>query len=250
MSHIHQEAVFVLKGKLMAASEALEKLKEQNESDIKSRQQHYQSSFDSKAEDFQVEIENLKLKHESERQAEEMRIEQYNISQRQKMKDLEEEREKMIERLSREEESMTCEMEENIRLEIQKHNDLIKEKNELLLKHKEVVDAMETGADEEMDEDNKAFRNAVHQERKVALRLRGENDIRKKKYDALMKDFEEHRETIVSLKEKQVQLSDSIMGLKHIKSDRERELKQLDRSIVDADIAINNATVETHKMEK
>lgn len=250
MNRIHQETVFALKGKIMAASEALKQLKEQNESDIKSRQQHFQSSFDSKAEELQVEIENLKLKHESERQAEEMRIEQYNMSQRQKMKDLEDEREKMIERLSREEESMTCEMEENIQLEIQKQNDLIKEKNELLLKHKEVIDATEAGADEEMDADNKAFRQAVYQERQVALRLRGENDITKKKYDALTKDFEEHRETIVSLKEKQVQLSDSIMGLKQIKLDRERELKQLDRSIIDADIAINDATVETHKMEK
>ena len=65
-----------------------------------------------------------------------------------------------------------------------------------------------------------------------------------------MKDFEEHKETIISLEEKHVELSRTATLLKETQINREKELKQLDLEITKEDIEISNATVNTHEMEK
>jgi hypothetical protein len=160
------------------------------------------------------------------------------------------EKDALMKEYAREEDLMTSEMEQKIQFEIEAYEKLMKEKKDLLKKNEQIISMLEEDADLEMAAEAEYFDSSAMKERAAALRLREENDISKKKYDVLMKDFNEHKETIASLKEKQNELSNSIVNMQKIKFDREQELKQLDTNILQLDVQINEGTEETHKMER
>lgn len=250
MNLIHENKVAKLKEKINATFAAASQQKTFNNMTMETRQQHLQSTFDSKSEEFNVNIGKLKEKHDHARKVEQMRFEQIVSSHKEMIQSCKLETDNIIKRYADEEEKLKDESEEKIDLEVQKYNTLLKERDDLTSKNQKIINAMEDDADEEMISESKGFQVIAQQEKRVATRLKGENDITKKKYDVLMKDFEEHKETIISLKEKQSEISDNLVNLQGEKSNREQELKQIDRRIVKVDKEINKATVETHKMEK
>jgi len=250
MTYKHGEMVSKLNDQINLASEAVLKQKQTNELEMTKINDNLSSMLTSKEEQFQEEVKKLLLKHEREKNIERARFEQIRIAHMDQLKALEDEKEQLTKKYNDEEETLVHEMEQEINHEIKKYNKFLKEKQDLVSKHEEIIQAMEEDANEEINSESNTFRIATQQERKIATRLQGENDIAKKKYDVLMKDFEEHKETIISLEEKHVELSRTATLLKETQINREKELKQLDLEITKEDIEISNATVNTHEMEK
>lgn len=250
LDRVYEEKISKLKTQIDTVSTAISQQKEMNKKELDREQQYLQDSYDSKAKELELQIVELRENNENEIRTEERKFEQFEAVKRDKVKEWEYEKEAIMKKYTLEKEAMSNDIEQQIQVEIEKHKNLCKQKKDLIAKQEEMIDAMEQDAEEEMASETKTFKLIALQERKVALRLREENDITKKKYDALMKDSEEHKETILSLKEKQSELSTSIAGLRKLKLDREQELKKVEKTIKKVDFEINNATEETHKMER
>lgn len=181
---------------------------------------------------------------------EKKRVEQYESAYREKVESWEVEKKSLLKKHAQDEETISNEIEQEIQFEIEIYNNLMKDKTVLLSKHKQIIKMIEEDAEMEMIEETKAFELAVMKERKAALRLREEKDISKKKYDALIKDFDEHKETVVSLKENKSELSTTINSMRKLKSKEKQELEKLEKGIVELDRQINVATEETNRMER
>ncbi len=244
------DRVSKIKQKINDTSAVLLQKKHENEVAVKELKENLKRKYDSEVERFGCEIKEIQAKKDEDREGERKRIDHFVNSQREKVEMWKSERDALMKRHAREEENTLNEFEKKIQDELDVQNKLAKEKKDLIAKHQKFIDMLEEDADIEMASETKSFESAAMQERKTASLLREENDITKKKYDALMKDFEEHKETITSLKEKQDELSTSIAGMQQLKLDNERELKKLDKDIVQLDVRINEATEETHKMER
>ena len=127
---------------------------------------------------------------------------------------------------------------------------LSKEKDHMISDHKKEIERIEEDIDIELTSMMRSHGIASHQENKTALLLKEENDIMKKKYDALLKDYEEHKETILSLEEKQCELATAISDQDNCKEAVSKRLVQQDIEMSELEDRINEITEQTHEMEK
>ena len=96
---------------------------------------------------------------------------------------------------------------------------------------------VEEDAELEVEDLKQKYENKLTAERKATLRLRGENGFMKKKYDAMIKDVNDHKEEIGSLyekeKEKEKELYETIKGLEKGIQGHKKEIREREETIVD-----------------
>ena len=92
---------------------------------------------------------------------------------------------------------------------------------------------VEEDAELEVEDLKQKYENKLTAERKATLRLRGENGFMKKKYDAMIKDVNDHKEEIGSLYEKEKELYETIKGLEKDIQGHKKEIREREETIVD-----------------
>ena len=247
---LHKQRVLNLQEEFDAATESIIKQRKANEVYTENHIQHLQRMQDSQVKEFKLEIDEVKGRHQHEKITKINKMEHQLATQKEEVHKLESELETLKKKHAQEEESMIHESEESIQQQTEKYQSLNLEKAALISSHQEIIEAMEEDAQKEFEEEMASFTSTLLHEKKVAMRIKEENDITKKKYDATMRDYEEHSETIASLKDKQHEIMGSIDSLQISKSNGETEILDLERKLKDVNIEINNATEEIHKMER
>ena len=127
---------------------------------------------------------------------------------------------------------------------------LSKEKEILITKHRNETEKIEEDADMELTSMMRSYEIASSHEIKAALLLEEENDIMRKKYEALLKDHDEQKETILSLEDKQTELAAVLSKQENLKKSLSNRLLEQDDEMSQLDDRINEITKQTYDMEK
>lgn len=250
LSDAHIENSTRIKSQIEAITDKQKQANLDNKKYITNLKSQLEDDLSTKKDEFEQELQDLKSYKHKEQEAEVERFKKTTIAQEDKIVALKLEIQTLDSSYKQQMERSMNEMQLKIQYETDKYNDLLKEKNGIISIHEETIRKLEEDAELELADEMKSYESQSILEQKATLRLREENDISMKKYDALMKDFEEHKETITSLKEKQRDLSETITSLQNQKVDHENEIKQIERDILQLDVHINNSTEETSKMER
>ena len=250
LSDAHNENSSRIKSQIEAITEKQKQTKLDNKKHVANLKSKLEDDLSTKKDEFEQEIQDLKSYKHKELEAELERFKQTKIAQEEKIVALKSEIQTLDSSYKQQMERSVNEMQQKIQNETDKYNGLLKEKNDIILIHEETIRKLDEDAELELADEMKSYESQSILEQKATLRLREENDISMKKYDALMKDFEEHKETITSLKEKQRDLSETITLLQNHKADHEQEIKQVEKDILQLDVHINNSNEETSKMER
>eukprot|EP00957_Ditylum_brightwellii_P093461 7117784-Ditylum_brightwellii.AAC.1 len=88
------------------------------------------------------------------------------------------------------------------------------------------------------------------EEQRTTLLLREENGILKTKYDVLMKDLEEQKETIASLHEKEAELNAFIKELEETVLNHEEELSEKEDMIMSKEDEISDYLQKNRGLEE
>lgn len=129
-------------------------------------------------------------------------------------------------------------------------NKLLKEKGEICSKQECCIELIEEDADTEIASGTQSHEIAIQNERKITLRIMEETDILTNKYAASMKDYEEYKDTIASLEEKQTELTNHVKGIKKETTEYEHDMCVQENDIALLDHQIIEVTKENNEMEK
>jgi hypothetical protein len=110
--------------------------------------------------------------------------------------------------------------------------------------------AIQEQVDIELTREHQLHENANFHELKATARLRAERDIKVKKYDALMKDNDEHKESILSLQDKQSDLYTTNERIKKEKTLIEEMICHEDGNIIKLEHEISSLAKIRHRIER
>ena len=102
----------------------------------------------------------------------------------------------------------------------------------------------------ELTREHQIHENANFHELSATARLRAERDIKIKKYDALMKDNDEHKESILSLQDKQSDLHTVIERIKKEKTLIEEKISHEDGEIIKLEYETSSLAKIRHRIER
>lgn len=119
-----------------------------------------------------------------------------------------------------------------------------------VLKHNDEVEEIQEQAERELRSQHHTHEEDAFEEKKASIRLKEENSILHKKYDSLMKDCDEHKETILSLQEKQVELEMDIQNEEKEKIRIHLKISVEDEHIFRLEREMRKLGQATHKMER
>eukprot|EP00979_Chaetoceros_neogracilis_P014900 scaffold5005_cov267-Chaetoceros_neogracile.AAC.14 len=127
------------------------------------------------------------------------------------------------------------------------------EMQDLGVKHLDIVNEIEDQAESELLVEQQTYESATHQEVSASRRLTEEIDITWKKHTTLVKDSEEHRESILSLQETHQELNEDIKNLTQQQRSMEEDGQNQHISIIQIEREIQisseeNDTIERSKM--
>mmetsp|Transcript_22834 Transcript_22834/g.63112 ORF Transcript_22834/g.63112 Transcript_22834/m.63112 type:complete len:1547 (+) Transcript_22834:150-4790(+) len=135
--------------------------------------------------------------------------------------------------------------EESLRLE-----QLLTEKTELEREFEEIKRQLEEDADREIEELKEKYEVRLAGEREASLRLKGENGIMRKKFNALQKDIEAQKEEIKNLFEQKRELYATIASLEKDIASLKREIRERDETIGDKERRIYDLKKKNQELEK
>ncbi|GBG61790.1 hypothetical protein CBR_g23749 [Chara braunii] len=124
------------------------------------------------------------------------------------------------------------------------------DKEDAVREHEETTRQLEEDADQEIEELKERYEAKLAQEREVGLRLKGENGIMKKKFNALQKDIEDQKEEIKQLFEQKKELYQTIASLEKDISGLKKEIKERDETIGDKEKRIHDLKKKNQELEK
>ncbi|MEW5319195.1 MAG: hypothetical protein WDW38_010360 [Sanguina aurantia] len=127
---------------------------------------------------------------------------------------------------------------------------LQQDKSELEREFDEIKRQLEEDADREIEDMKDKYDQKLQTEREASLRLKGENGIMRKKFNALQKDIEGQREEIKSLFEQKKELYSSIASLEKDISSLKREIRERDETIGDKERRIYDLKKKNQELEK
>jgi len=127
---------------------------------------------------------------------------------------------------------------------------LVQEKEEAHREFEETKQQLEEDADREIEELKERYEVKLNQEREIGLRLKGENGIMKKKFNALQKDIEDQKEEIKQLFEQKKELYQTISGLEKDIAGLKKEIKERDETISDKEKRIYDLKKKNQELEK
>ncbi len=250
MISLHNKNSSRLESKIDAIAKAQVQTNLENKEQVANLKSKLQNEIDSKRYKCKKEIPDLQCSKKKELETELERFHQMKRAQEKKVELLKSEMKALEDHFGERQQTMMNEMHQQIQSEIDNYDTLLHEKNDIISKHDETVRMLEEDADLELTDEMKTYEVQSIHEQKAALRLREENGISMKKYESLMKDFEEHKETIISLHEKQRDLSGTISNLQNKKSEHEQEIQEVEKEVINLDVEINSATEEINRTER
>eukprot|EP00240_Pyramimonas_obovata_P000064 CAMPEP_0118921440 /NCGR_PEP_ID=MMETSP1169-20130426/720_1 /TAXON_ID=36882 /ORGANISM="Pyramimonas obovata, Strain CCMP722" /LENGTH=1196 /DNA_ID=CAMNT_0006862159 /DNA_START=210 /DNA_END=3800 /DNA_ORIENTATION=+ len=124
------------------------------------------------------------------------------------------------------------------------------EKGEAAREFEETKRQLEEDADREIDALKKQYEAKLTQEREVGLRLKGENGIMKKKFNALQKDIDDQKEEIKQLFEQKKELYQTIGSLEKDIAGLKKEISERDETIGDKEKRIYDLKKKNQELEK
>ncbi|GMH45741.1 hypothetical protein BSKO_13704 [Bryopsis sp. KO-2023] len=127
---------------------------------------------------------------------------------------------------------------------------LQQEKEELEREFEEIKRQLEEDADREIEELKERYEQRLSQEREVGLRLKGQNGIMRKKFNALQKDIEAQKEEIKSLFDQKKELYQTIASLEKDIMGLKREIRERDETIGDKERRIYDLKKKNQELEK
>lgn len=124
------------------------------------------------------------------------------------------------------------------------------EKEEQTREFEETKRQLEEDADREIEELKERYDAKLAQEREIGLRLKGENGIMKKKFNALQKDIDDQKEEIKQLFEQKKELYQTISSLEKDINGLKKEIKERDETIGDKEKRIYDLKKKNQELEK
>jgi hypothetical protein len=124
------------------------------------------------------------------------------------------------------------------------------EMQDLGVKHLDIVNEIEDQAESELLVEQQTYESATHQEVSASRRLTEEIDITWKKHTTLVKDSEEHRESILSLQETHQELNEDIKNLTQQQRSMEEDGQNQHISIIQIEREIQISSEENDTIER
>eukprot|EP00210_Caulerpa_lentillifera_P006405 g6119.t1 len=114
----------------------------------------------------------------------------------------------------------------------------------------EIKHQLEEDADREVHEIKRRFEKKLMDEREVGLRLKGQNGIMRKKFNALQNDIEAQKEEIKALFDQKRELYQDISSLEKDILGLKKEVKERDETISDKERRIYDLKKKNQELEK
>jgi len=146
-------------------------------------------------------------------------------------------------------EKLADDFHDTFKREMRLHHKLAQEKEKISSRYKKEYDMCEEDADNEISEEMQRHQKELLEEQRTTLLLREENGILKTKYDVLMKDLEEQKETIASLHEKEAELNAFIKELEETVLNHEEELSEKEDMIMSKEDEISDYLQKNRGLE-
>ncbi len=239
----HTKAVEALKKKLKTENEHFD-IKVQNETaKLENMSKELSSKLKAEEEHQASELKSIKGRFHEELNVEKLKAEEADLLYSQQMIALKNE----IQRMKKEHDEvsndiiMAYQLEiRNAKMESEKINEEIRLINTDFVRSE---CAIQEQVDREISIEHELYEKAALQEAKASTRLKEEIDIKKKKHEELMKDYDEHKESILSLQDKQSELSAQIESV-------ENEMARIREVIRNEEIMISNLEQKTNSLAK
>ncbi|KAG1658747.1 hypothetical protein FOA52_000860 [Chlamydomonas sp. UWO 241] len=127
---------------------------------------------------------------------------------------------------------------------------LMQDKAQLEREFEEIKRQLEEDADREIEELKERYESKLSVEKDASLRLKGENGIMRKKFNALQKDIEAQKEEIKNLFEQKRELYATIASLEKDIASLKREIRERDETIGDKERRIYDLKKKNQELEK
>eukprot|EP00753_Platysulcus_tardus_P007913 PLAT15528.6.p1 GENE.PLAT15528.6~~PLAT15528.6.p1 ORF type:complete len:1283 (+),score=804.90 PLAT15528.6:80-3928(+) len=122
--------------------------------------------------------------------------------------------------------------------------------DELKRDYRETQRQLEEDIDLEIEELKAKYVSKLDDERAATLDFKGDNGIMKKKFSALLKDIDDQREEIKTMKSKERELYETIKGLEKDIQGHKKEIRERDETIYDKDKRIYDLKKKNQELEK
>ena len=250
LGELHKDTVARIKLRMEKEEERLS-IQVQNENErVTKLKDELQNELHQEEDRLSVELQTMKDSFENELKTEKRMTQEFEKSCEQELEALDFRIKQMRKNHSKEAKDIADAYESKIKEVMNKTTKLEQEMKDLRANHTRQVNAIEEQADMELIREQQVHEVATFQEMKSSVRLKKEIDITKKKYDALMKDSEEHKESIIYLQEKQSEIATTIEMFKKEKATNEDTTRTQDDTIIKLGSEISSLAEETRKMER
>ena len=118
-----------------------------------------------------------------------------------------------------------------IQKELDVTSDLSRESTDIMITHKDISNIFEEGVENELFVMINNLDNIIYKERSTSKHFAKENDILKKRYRVLMKDCDDIKETILSLKDEEREQITTIQSLELAISNRNNSVHVIGEEI-------------------
>uniref|UniRef100_A0A061RT72 Wd repeat-containing protein 65-like n=2 Tax=Tetraselmis sp. GSL018 TaxID=582737 RepID=A0A061RT72_9CHLO len=212
----------------MEYEEKLRVAEERHHAQMAALDSQYQQKIMSEVERYQSLMQEKELLHERWDEQNSLLVESH---------------ERVIQELTEEYEAKL--QEEQMNLEM-----LGQEKEEQEREFEEIKRQLEEDADREIEELKERYESKLNGEREVGLRLKGENGIMKKRYNALQKDIDDQKEEIKQLFEQKKELYQTIASLEKDINGLKKEISERDETIGEKEKRIYDLKKKNQELEK
>jgi chromosome segregation ATPase len=131
-----------------------------------------------------------------------------------------------------------------------KLTDAMSEKVQQLRAFEETKTQLEEDADREIDKLKEKYEAMLRVEHDIGLRLKGENGIMRKKFNALKRDIKSQEDDIAALNEQKANLNLTIQNLENEMGSLRKEIAARDETIGDKERRIVDMKKKTMELEK
>ena len=212
----------------MEYEEKLRVAEERHHAQLAALDAQYQQKIMSEVERYQSLMQEKELLHERWDEQNSLLVESH---------------ERVIQELTEEYEAKL--QEEQMNLEM-----LGQEKEEQEREFEEIKRQLEEDADREIEELKDRYESKLSGEREIGLRLKGENGIMKKKFNALQKDIDDQKEEIKQLFEQKKELYQTIASLEKDIAGLKKEISERDETIGEKEKRIYDLKKKNQELEK
>jgi len=255
---------YQLRLKDMNYKEKIKEVSDKFTNELEADRARYEALMDEKVNmegEYEEKLRRLHAKHGSEFQeleegyntkinTEVQRYETLASEREEQNRNWDEENQQLVDSHTEFLQELTDEYDKKVENEQLQQKNLSTEKEDMVAKFEKLKELVEEDAEQEVENLKQKYENKLTAERKATLRLRGENGFMKKKYDAMIKDVNDHKEEIGSLYEKEKELHETIKGLEKDIQGHKKEIREREETIVDKEKRIYDLKKKNQELEK